>query len=83
MYTSVDNVFFICVTMSCTSAVIRESPDQCSGFLPSLFSSFLVSLWQWLVMKAIETREQMGDYIRAYSIAQFHKTHSFPEVTTD
>ncbi|KAG7259933.1 hypothetical protein CRUP_014142, partial [Coryphaenoides rupestris] len=34
---------------------------------------------QWLVKRAIETREEMGDHVRAFSIAQFHKTHSFPE----
>ncbi|XP_061923707.1 coiled-coil domain-containing protein 93 [Entelurus aequoreus] len=34
---------------------------------------------QWLVKRAIETREQMGDYVRAYSISQFQKAYSFPE----
>ncbi|XP_057708655.1 coiled-coil domain-containing protein 93 isoform X1 [Corythoichthys intestinalis] len=34
---------------------------------------------QWLVKRAIETREQMGDYVRAYSISQFQKTYSLPE----
>jgi len=34
------------------------------------------------VKRAIETREEMGDYVRAYSISQFQKTHSLPEVTT-
>lgn len=34
---------------------------------------------QWLVKKAIETREEMGDYVRSYSISQFQKTHAFPE----
>ncbi|TKS66787.1 Coiled-coil domain-containing protein 93 [Collichthys lucidus] len=33
----------------------------------------------WLVKRAIETREEMGDYVRAYSISQFNKTHSLPE----
>lgn len=36
---------------------------------------------QWLVKRAIETREEMGDYVRAYSISQFQRTHSLPEVT--
>lgn len=36
---------------------------------------------QWLVKRAIETREEMGDYVRAYSASQFQKTHSFPEVS--
>ncbi|XP_006903269.1 PREDICTED: coiled-coil domain-containing protein 93-like [Elephantulus edwardii] len=34
---------------------------------------------QWLVKRAIETKEEMGDYIRSYSISQFQKTHSLPE----
>ncbi|XP_076858991.1 coiled-coil domain-containing protein 93 isoform X1 [Brachyhypopomus gauderio] len=34
---------------------------------------------QWLVKRAIETREEMGDYVRAYSISQFQKTHTCPE----
>ncbi len=36
---------------------------------------------QWLVKRAIETREEMGDYIRQYAISQFDKTHSTPEVS--
>lgn len=38
---------------------------------------------QWLVKRAIETREEMGDYVRAFSISQFQKTHRLPEVRTD
>ncbi|XP_048186107.1 coiled-coil domain-containing protein 93 isoform X2 [Perognathus longimembris pacificus] len=34
---------------------------------------------QWLVKRAIETKEEMGDYIRSYSVAQFQKTYSLPE----
>ncbi|XP_014666335.1 PREDICTED: coiled-coil domain-containing protein 93-like, partial [Priapulus caudatus] len=34
---------------------------------------------QWLVKRAIETREEMGDYIRSYSISQFNKSHKAPE----
>ncbi|KAM6177795.1 coiled-coil domain-containing protein 93 [Rhynchocyon petersi] len=34
---------------------------------------------QWLVKRAIETKEEMGDYIRSYSIAQFQKLYSLPE----
>ncbi|XP_061548070.1 coiled-coil domain-containing protein 93 isoform X1 [Phycodurus eques] len=34
---------------------------------------------QWLVKRAIETREQMGDYVRAYSISQFQKAYDLPE----
>ncbi|KAK7905103.1 hypothetical protein WMY93_017710 [Mugilogobius chulae] len=32
-----------------------------------------------VVKRAIETREEMGDYVRAYSISQFNKTHKLPE----
>ena len=35
---------------------------------------------QWLVKLAIATREEMGDYIRAFSEAQFSKEHHTPEV---
>uniref|UniRef100_A0A8C0WYQ1 Coiled-coil domain-containing protein 93 n=1 Tax=Castor canadensis TaxID=51338 RepID=A0A8C0WYQ1_CASCN len=38
---------------------------------------------QWLVKRAIETKEEMGDYIRSYSISQFQKTYSLPEVSMD
>ncbi|XP_063285215.1 coiled-coil domain-containing protein 93 [Pelobates fuscus] len=34
---------------------------------------------QWLVKRAIETRQEMGDYIRSYSVFQFQKGHSLPE----
>ncbi|XP_004589404.2 coiled-coil domain-containing protein 93 isoform X2 [Ochotona princeps] len=34
---------------------------------------------QWLVKRAIETKEEMGDYIRSYSISQFQKAYSLPE----
>ncbi|KAG8432174.1 hypothetical protein GDO86_016713, partial [Hymenochirus boettgeri] len=34
---------------------------------------------QWLVKRAIETRQEMGDYIRSYSVSQFHKDYSLPE----
>jgi hypothetical protein len=33
------------------------------------------------VKRAIETKEEMGDYIRSYSISQFQKTYSLPEVS--
>uniref|UniRef100_A0A5F8A777 Coiled-coil domain-containing protein 93 n=1 Tax=Macaca mulatta TaxID=9544 RepID=A0A5F8A777_MACMU len=36
---------------------------------------------QWLVKRAIETKEEMGDYIRSYSVSQFQKTYSLPEVS--
>ncbi|XP_036713106.1 coiled-coil domain-containing protein 93 isoform X2 [Balaenoptera musculus] len=34
---------------------------------------------QWLVKRAIETKEEMGDYIRCYSVSQFQRTYSLPE----
>ncbi|XP_075037311.1 coiled-coil domain-containing protein 93 [Mixophyes fleayi] len=34
---------------------------------------------QWLVKRAIETRQEMGDYIRSYSVSQFQREHSLPE----
>lgn len=37
---------------------------------------------QWLVKRAIETREETGDYVRAYSILQFNKSHKTPEDET-
>lgn len=42
--------------------------------------NFFFLFFQWLVKRAIETREEMGDYIRSYSISQFQKTHRLPEV---
>lgn len=51
---------------------------------------FWVKIWvaysffyafQWLVKKAMETREEMGDYIRQYSISQFNKHYSMPQVS--
>lgn len=39
-----------------------------------------IFILQWLVKRAIETREEMGDYIRSYSISQFSKSHKMPEV---
>ena len=40
----------------------------------------LVFFLQWLVKRAIETREEMGDQIRAFSVSQFNKHHQTPEV---
>ena len=34
---------------------------------------------QWLVKRAIETREEMGDFVRAYSVSQFEKRFTMPE----
>uniref|UniRef100_A0A803XWM7 Coiled-coil domain-containing protein 93 n=1 Tax=Meleagris gallopavo TaxID=9103 RepID=A0A803XWM7_MELGA len=48
----------------------------CTGF--QQLTRFIFSD-KWLVKRAIETREEMGDYIRSYSISQFQKTHRLPE----
>ncbi|CAL8240822.1 unnamed protein product [Merluccius merluccius] len=53
----------------------RLEPHQIQG----LDFIHIFPVIQWLVKRAIETREEMGDHVRAFSIAQFHKTHSFPE----
>lgn len=34
---------------------------------------------QWLVKRAIERKEEMGDYIREFSVSQFNKHHSAPK----
>uniref|UniRef100_A0A3B4AEQ9 Coiled-coil domain-containing protein 93 n=1 Tax=Periophthalmus magnuspinnatus TaxID=409849 RepID=A0A3B4AEQ9_9GOBI len=53
----------------------RLEPHQIQG----LDFIHIYPVIQWLVKRAIETREEMGDYIRAYSISQFNKTHKLPE----
>ncbi|KAJ3591949.1 hypothetical protein NHX12_007079 [Muraenolepis orangiensis] len=53
----------------------RLEPHQIQG----LDFIHIFPVIQWLVKRAIETREEMGDYVRAFSIAQFHKSHGFPE----
>ena len=35
---------------------------------------------QWLVRRAIETREELGDTIRMFSESQFNKFHTLPQV---
>ena len=42
--------------------------------------SVLLFIVQWLVKRAIETREEVGDYIRKFSVSQFNKHHKTPEV---
>ncbi|XP_036599343.1 coiled-coil domain-containing protein 93 isoform X1 [Trichosurus vulpecula] len=53
----------------------RLEPHQIQG----LDFIHIFPVVQWLVKRAIETREEMGDYIRSYSISQFQKTYSLPE----
>ena len=56
----------------------RIEPHQIQG----LDFIHIYPVVQWLVKKAIETREEMGDYIRAYSVSQFDKNHQLPEDAT-
>ncbi|NWR60063.1 CCD93 protein, partial [Bucorvus abyssinicus] len=53
----------------------RLEPHQIQG----LDFIHIFPVVQWLVKRAIETKEEMGDYIRSYSISQFQKTHRLPE----
>ncbi|KAG8193575.1 hypothetical protein JTE90_000212 [Oedothorax gibbosus] len=53
----------------------RIEPHQIQG----LDFIHIFPVIQWLVKKAIETREETGDYIRAFSISQFHKQYEMPE----
>uniref|UniRef100_A0A7M4FSS0 Coiled-coil domain-containing protein 93 n=1 Tax=Crocodylus porosus TaxID=8502 RepID=A0A7M4FSS0_CROPO len=53
----------------------RLEPHQIQG----LDFIHIFPVVQWLVKRAIETREEMGDYIRSYSVSQFQKIHSLPE----
>ncbi|KAL3831574.1 hypothetical protein ACJMK2_023312 [Sinanodonta woodiana] len=53
----------------------RIEPHQIQG----LDFIHIYPVVQWLVKMAIETREEMGDYIRAFSVSQFNKNHSTPE----
>lgn len=61
----------------CHLSGIQELTFTMVVFHPYI-SNFLL---QWLVKRAIETKEEMGDYIRSYSISQFQKTYSLPEVS--
>uniref|UniRef100_A0A8C5ANP3 Coiled-coil domain-containing protein 93 n=1 Tax=Gadus morhua TaxID=8049 RepID=A0A8C5ANP3_GADMO len=67
-----ENIVSVLPKMKCPH---RLEPHQIQG----LDFIHIFPVIQWLVKRAIETREEMGDSIRAYSIAQFHKTHSYPE----
>lgn len=54
----------------------RLEPHQIQG----LDFIHIYPVIQWLVKLAIATREEMGDYIRAFSESQFSKEHITPEV---
>eukprot|EP00794_Sanderia_malayensis_P016993 gene16993-18705_t len=53
----------------------RIEPHQIQG----LDFIHIYPVVQWLVKRAIETREELGDKIREYSLMQFHKNHSMPQ----
>ncbi|XP_069588657.1 coiled-coil domain-containing protein 93 [Ranitomeya imitator] len=53
----------------------RLEPHQIQG----LDFIHIFPVIQWLVKRAIETRQEMGDYVRSFSISQFQKDHCFPE----
>lgn len=53
----------------------RIEPHQIQG----LDFIHIFPVIQWLVKRAIATREELGDRIRAYSIMQFHKKHIMPQ----
>ena len=58
--------------MKCPHAI---EPHQIQGLdFKSIFPVI-----QWLVKKVIETREETGDHIRAYSISQFNKFYKMPQ----
>jgi hypothetical protein len=52
----------------------RIEPHQIQG----LDFIHIFPVVQWLVKRAIETREEMGDYIRNFSESQFNKNHTLP-----
>ena len=55
----------------------RLEPHQIQG----LDFIHIYPVIQWLVKLAIATREEMGDYIRAFSESQFSKDHVTPDVS--
>lgn len=53
----------------------RIEPHQIQG----LDFIHIYPVVQWLVKRAVETKEEMGDFIRAFSVSQFNKNHKTPE----
>ena len=53
----------------------RLDPHQIQG----LDFIHIFPVIQWLVKRAIETREEFGDYIRSYSMSQYSKFHTTPD----
>jgi hypothetical protein len=56
----------------------RIEPHQIQG----LDFIHIYPVVQWLVKRAVETKEEMGDFIRSFSVSQFNKNHKTPEVCT-
>ena len=56
----------------------RLEPHQIQG----LDFIHIFPVIQWLVKLAIATKEEMGDYIRAFSESQFSKEHKTSEVSS-
>uniref|UniRef100_A0A672IHL2 Coiled-coil domain-containing protein 93 n=1 Tax=Salarias fasciatus TaxID=181472 RepID=A0A672IHL2_SALFA len=71
----VDLLFQENATIGQKIALTEKIPHQIQG----LDFIHIFPVIQWLVKRAIETREEMGDYVRAYSISQFQKNHRLPE----
>lgn len=74
----------LCLIVSssmCCVHMLAENPNLRLCWVTLHVIGCVLCLLQWLVKRAIETREEMGDYVRTYSISQFQKTHSLPEVT--
>ena len=53
----------------------RIEPHQIQG----LDFIHIYPVVQWLVKRAVETKEEMGDFIRSFSVSQFNKNHKTPE----
>ncbi|CAD5116478.1 DgyrCDS5360 [Dimorphilus gyrociliatus] len=53
----------------------RIEPHQIQG----LDFIHIFPVIQWLVKKAIETREETGNVLRAFSVSQFNKSHALSE----
>ena len=56
----------------------RIEPHQIQG----LDFIHIYPVMQWLVKRAVETKEEMGDFIRSFSVSQFNKNHKTPEECT-
>lgn len=53
----------------------RIEPHQIQG----LDCIHIFPVIQWLVKRSMETREEMGDFVRSFALNQFNKKHTFAE----